>query len=112
MLQDLYLEFFKGHFLVQQVGNTGRSVQGDMLRLDQLFIRHDDGQLNHRLQLPDVTREGILQQLLLGLGGKRLSVYLIFLTEAVNKVFRKNENIISPFSQWRQQDGQPDKTIV
>src|SRR6185437_15186441 len=83
-----------------------------MLGLDDLFVRHNRGQLNHAFQFPDVSRERILQQLLLRFGRKGLFIQLVLLTESVHKMFGEDQDIVPPFPQRRQRDRQTDQPVV
>src|ERR1700744_4352010 len=105
MLQDLYFELFKGHFFVQQIGDAGRGVEGDVLRLYHLVVRHDDSQFYNGLQLTDVAREGIRQHLLLRLRRESPLVDAVFLTKAVDEMLGEDEDVIPALPQRRQGDG-------
>src|ERR1700733_14456330 len=112
MLEDLDLEFFQGHFPIQEIGDAGRSVQGDVLGLDQFLIRHDDGELYNGLELPDITRKGILQQFLLRLGRKGFLLELVLLAETIDEMLCKDEDIVASFPQGGEGDRQTDEPVV
>src|SRR6185437_196562 len=100
------------HLLVQKIGDAGRCVQGNMLRRDQFSIRHYGCQFHHRFQLPDIAGERILKQFLLRFRRKHLLFQLVLFYKSVDKMLRKDQDIVPPFAQRRQQDRQTYEPVV
>ncbi len=93
------------HFLAEKILRLLNRIKTDVIRFNGIPLTHDDSQLNHGFQLPDITRVMILKELPGCLRGKANRLPFVLSTKKTGKIVSQRHDVVTPFAKGHQMDG-------